>query len=43
MVSVKKYSPNYPYGIMQEITVLETIANGLVKEVVEGLKRDTCK
>lgn len=34
---------NYPYGIMQEITVLETIANGLVKEVVEGLKRDTNK
>lgn len=34
---------NYPYGIMQDISVLETIANGLIKDVIEVLKRDTNK
>jgi|JI9StandDraft_2_1071091.scaffolds.fasta_scaffold1497999_2 hypothetical protein len=43
MSIIKIYYYNYPYGIMQELTVLEAIANGLVKEVVEGLKRDTIK
>ena len=43
MTNIKIYNPNYPYGIMQELPVLQAIANGLVKEVVEGLKRDTNK
>lgn len=43
MSMIKIYNHNYPYGIMQEIPVLEAIANGLVKEVIEGLKRDTNK
>ncbi|MCX6210801.1 MAG: Fic family protein [Bacteroidetes bacterium] len=34
---------NYPYGIMQDVSVLETTANILVKDVIEGLKRDTNK